>query len=265
LLRLPEELARVDALLDDPEFFAPFVPYFDPRIGRPSTPMETYLRLMFLKFRYGLGYESLCREVGDSISWRRFCRIDPGRWRGDPDQGAGPVPVGGEAGAADRRETAGPLALRPCRDVAVVYLPYNNRGGIDHLFEVRDIQPAQANHRSVLDRPPSVNVRRRSIRHRDCAWQKILAAVGHQNDPDQRSDAFEDVRAQLVKPSQQCVVPHFSLPRSIPFIKRRFIKGPKVLQCVRNSAAKNNNATEPQKDSVVLRLLQVPQPLSDEP
>lgn len=75
LLRLPEELARVDALLDDPVFFAPFVPFFDPRMGRPSTPMETYLRLMFLKFRYRLGYESLCREVADSISWRRFARI----------------------------------------------------------------------------------------------------------------------------------------------------------------------------------------------
>lgn len=37
--------------------------------------METCLRLMFLKFRYRLGYESLCREVSDSISWRRFCRI----------------------------------------------------------------------------------------------------------------------------------------------------------------------------------------------
>src|SRR5258707_14780139 len=75
LLKLPDELARVDALLDDPAFFTPFVPFFDPRMGRPSTPMETYLRLMFLKFRYRLGYESLCREVGDSISWRRFCRI----------------------------------------------------------------------------------------------------------------------------------------------------------------------------------------------
>jgi IS5 family transposase len=30
---------------------------------------------MFLKFRYGLGFESLCREVSDSITWRRFCRI----------------------------------------------------------------------------------------------------------------------------------------------------------------------------------------------
>jgi IS5 family transposase len=61
--------------LDDPVFFAPFTPFFDPRLGRPSTPMEVYLRLMFLKFRYRLGYETLCREVADSITWRRFCRI----------------------------------------------------------------------------------------------------------------------------------------------------------------------------------------------
>jgi len=58
LLVLPAELARVDALLDEPVFFAPFTPYFDPRIGRPSVPMETYLRMMFLKFRYRLGFGS---------------------------------------------------------------------------------------------------------------------------------------------------------------------------------------------------------------
>src|SRR5947209_3336700 len=67
LRRLPDELARVDALLDDPVFFAPFVPLFDPVKGRPSTPMETYLRLMFLKFRCRLGFESLYREVSDSL------------------------------------------------------------------------------------------------------------------------------------------------------------------------------------------------------
>ena len=75
----------MDALLDDPVFFAPFVPFFDPRIGRPSTPMETYLRLMFLKFRYRLGYEILCREVTDSITgggsagsrWTGRCRTRP--------------------------------------------------------------------------------------------------------------------------------------------------------------------------------------------
>ena len=75
LLRLPDDLARVDALLDDAAFFAPFARYFHPVLGRPSTPVECYLRLMFLKFRHRLGYESLCAEVSDSISWRRFCRI----------------------------------------------------------------------------------------------------------------------------------------------------------------------------------------------
>jgi len=75
VLRLPEELAQVDALLEDPAFFAPFAPHFHPVIGRPCTPVECYLRLMFLKFRYRLGFESLCAEVSDSISWRRFCRI----------------------------------------------------------------------------------------------------------------------------------------------------------------------------------------------
>jgi transposase, IS5 family len=30
LLRLPEELARVDTLLDDPTFFASFAPHFHP-------------------------------------------------------------------------------------------------------------------------------------------------------------------------------------------------------------------------------------------
>jgi len=65
----------VDALLDDPAFFAPFAPYFHPVLGRPSTPAECYLRLMFPKYRYRLGFESLCAEVSDSISWRRFCRI----------------------------------------------------------------------------------------------------------------------------------------------------------------------------------------------
>ncbi len=71
-------LAAVDALLDDERFFEPFRAHFDPMLGRPSIPIETYLRLMFLKYRYRLGYETLCREVTDSISWRLFCRIPLG-------------------------------------------------------------------------------------------------------------------------------------------------------------------------------------------
>jgi IS5 family transposase len=72
---LSGELAAVDRLLDDRRLFGPFRALFDPSEGRPSIPIETYLRLMFLKYRYGLGYARLCGEVGDSISWRRFCRI----------------------------------------------------------------------------------------------------------------------------------------------------------------------------------------------
>jgi len=74
-LRLPPGLSQIDALLDDPVFFEPFEEFFDPEIGRPSIPMETYLRMMFLRFRYRLGFETLCAEVADSLAWRRFCRI----------------------------------------------------------------------------------------------------------------------------------------------------------------------------------------------
>ena len=74
-LGLPPGLAAVDVPLDDPRFFVPFEPFFSARQGRPSIPIETYLRMMFLRFRYKLGFETLCAEVSDSIAWRRFCRI----------------------------------------------------------------------------------------------------------------------------------------------------------------------------------------------
>ena len=85
LRRLPVELARVDALLDDPRFFTPFVSFFDPRIGRPSTPMETYMRLMFLKFRYSSGSSRCvgrCRSRSRGVSsagsgWISRCLIRP--------------------------------------------------------------------------------------------------------------------------------------------------------------------------------------------
>jgi hypothetical protein len=37
----------VDVILDDPVFFALSAPHFDLAIGRPFTPIERYLRLMF--------------------------------------------------------------------------------------------------------------------------------------------------------------------------------------------------------------------------
>jgi IS5 family transposase len=75
LRELPEELGKVDAILDDDRFLAPFRSRLTATIGRPTTPVETYLRLMYLKHRYDLGYETLCKEVSDSFTWRRFCRI----------------------------------------------------------------------------------------------------------------------------------------------------------------------------------------------
>ena len=69
------ELERIDALLDDPRFLAPFVARFACPVGRPTIPIDSYLRLMYLKHRHGLGYETLVKEVADSLSWRRFCRI----------------------------------------------------------------------------------------------------------------------------------------------------------------------------------------------
>jgi transposase, IS5 family len=77
-LVLPGDLAAVDRLLVDERFFEPFMAYFDATFGRPSIPIETYLRMMFLKHRYQLGFEPLCAEVSDSIAWRRFCRVPLG-------------------------------------------------------------------------------------------------------------------------------------------------------------------------------------------
>src|SRR5437588_1488711 len=75
LRELPAELGKVDAILDDDRFLAPFRSRLTARSGRPTIPVESYLRLMYLKHRYGLGYETLCKEVADSFTWRRFCRI----------------------------------------------------------------------------------------------------------------------------------------------------------------------------------------------
>ncbi|MDX6525628.1 MAG: transposase, family [Gaiellales bacterium] len=75
LRELPTELGKVDAILDEDRFLVPFRRRLTATTGRPTIPIETYLRLMFLKHRYRLGYETLVREVADSFTWRRFCRI----------------------------------------------------------------------------------------------------------------------------------------------------------------------------------------------
>jgi len=70
LLRMPAELAAVDRLLDDERFFEPYRQFFHATIGRPSVPIETYLRLMFLKYRFKLGFEPLCPAGAGSVGSR---------------------------------------------------------------------------------------------------------------------------------------------------------------------------------------------------
>ncbi len=81
---LPDDLARLDELLADPGLLAPIRVRWErllaeaesvPGRGRPTIPMETYVRLMIVKHRSGWGYETLMREVSDSIHLRRFCRL----------------------------------------------------------------------------------------------------------------------------------------------------------------------------------------------
>ena len=83
LLVLPEQLARVDELLDYPAFFAPLCRFSVRGWGVHPLQWRPICGLMFLKFRYGLGYKALCREVpirspGDGFAGsgcRGRCRI----------------------------------------------------------------------------------------------------------------------------------------------------------------------------------------------
>lgn len=82
---LPEDLARLDALLADPGLSAPIAAHWEAEAsvsgrsaaghGRPTIAIETYVRLMVIKQRSGWGYETLVREVSDSLHLRRFCLI----------------------------------------------------------------------------------------------------------------------------------------------------------------------------------------------
>lgn len=75
---LPEDLTALDALLGDPALVAPIAADWRKEAvsrGRPTIAMEVYVRLMVIKQRTGWGYETLMREVSDSLHLRRFCLI----------------------------------------------------------------------------------------------------------------------------------------------------------------------------------------------
>jgi IS5 family transposase len=75
---LPADLAALDVLLADPALLVPVERAWDAaarEFGRPTVPIERFVRLMVIKQRSGWGYETLAREVSDSLHLRRFCRI----------------------------------------------------------------------------------------------------------------------------------------------------------------------------------------------
>ena len=75
---LPEDLAALDALLGDAGLLAPIAASWRREArarGRPTISMQSYVRLMVVKLRTGWGYETLVREVSDSLHLRRFCLI----------------------------------------------------------------------------------------------------------------------------------------------------------------------------------------------
>src|SRR3954451_16979039 len=75
---LPADLAQLDELLGDPALLAPIEAAWERSAraqGRRTIAMATYVRLMVIKQRTGWGYETLVREVSDSLHLRRFCLI----------------------------------------------------------------------------------------------------------------------------------------------------------------------------------------------
>ncbi|HUY59226.1 MAG TPA: transposase [Solirubrobacteraceae bacterium] len=81
---LPADLAALDVVLRDRALLVPVVAYWECEAaagrasvgyGRPTIAIETYVRLMVVKHRTGWGYETLVREVSDSLHLRRFCLI----------------------------------------------------------------------------------------------------------------------------------------------------------------------------------------------
>lgn len=75
LYELNDELKAVDALLSDRALLKPLENMFHSTMGAPGTPVDVYVRMLFLKFRYGLSYEELEHEVRERLSWRFFCHL----------------------------------------------------------------------------------------------------------------------------------------------------------------------------------------------
>ena len=67
---LPDGLVGLDRVLSDHLLLLPIAQAWEQSArerGRPSISMEMFVRLMVIKQRTGWGYETLVREVSDSL------------------------------------------------------------------------------------------------------------------------------------------------------------------------------------------------------
>jgi IS5 family transposase len=139
---------------------APWRVLFSKRLGRPSVPVDTLLRLLYLKHRYGLGYESLCREVADSIGWRRFCRIGLDR----------PVP---HPSKLVRR--AGPEVIGQLNQALVTKL------AADKLLRARKLRVDTTVVEADIDYPTDADLLEQAVRKVGLSPQRPLYRVYQQN------------------------------------------------------------------------------------
>jgi len=186
LRRLPEDLAAIDELLGDPGLLAPIGAHWDREAqqrgrsarghGRPTIPMQTYVRLMVVKHRYGWGYETLMREVSDSLHLRRFCLI--GLAEPVPDESTvrkltrrlGPDTVNELSrlviGKAQRETRFRPRAVRIDSTVVEADVRYPNDGGLA-ADGVRVLARDGKRLAELADQPgPSVRDRSRAVGRR---------------------------------------------------------------------------------------------------
>jgi transposase, IS5 family len=219
VLGLPAELEAVDALLDDAVFFEPFRAHFHATLGRPSVPIETYLRLMFLKYRYRLGFEPLCREVADSISWQRFCRIPLGTSTPHPTTlmkittrcGADAVEGLNEAllAKAAAAKVLKTNRLRADTTVVEANVAYPTDSGLlakgvaRMAATIRQVKAAGlATNTTTRDRTRTVRVRARSI------------AANLRRRTDQAKDEVRAINADLVRVAEQAVTEALAVVRN---------------------------------------------------
>lgn len=83
LYQVPKELEMMAKILDRIEVLQPFIDQYRKAVqageltltGRNTIPLRTFVGIMFLYKKYGLGFRLTMERIGDSFAWRAFCRM----------------------------------------------------------------------------------------------------------------------------------------------------------------------------------------------